>query len=80
MVLKVSESKKANMAESTDIEVGWRVDVRNVIIKIEMCVKNDTKYAWRSLQVKQMYPQPRWKLDWKAIGVVGWCQNKFPQF
>jgi len=27
-----------------------------------------------------MYPQPRWKLDWKATGVMGWCQSKMLQF
>jgi len=35
---------------------------------------------WRSLPVKQMYPQPWWKFDWKVIVVVGWCQSKLPQF
>jgi len=32
------------MAESTDMEVGWRADVANMFIKIEMFVKSDTKY------------------------------------
>jgi len=31
------------MVESTDMEVGWRADVGNVLIKIEMFVKSDTK-------------------------------------
>jgi len=31
------------LAESTDMEVGWRADVENVFIKIEMFVKSDTK-------------------------------------
>jgi len=59
--------KRANMAKSTDMEKGWRADVGNVLIKIQMFV------AWSSLPMKQ-------KLDWKAIGVVGWCQSKLPQF
>jgi len=31
------------MAESKDIEVGWKADVENVLIKIEKAVKSDTK-------------------------------------
>jgi len=31
------------MAESTDLEVGGRTDVGNVLIKIEMLVKSFTK-------------------------------------
>jgi len=43
------------MAESTDMEVGWRAEVGNVPIKIEMFVKIDTKKLdVRSLPVKQM--------------------------
>jgi len=29
------------------------------------------------LPVKVMYPQPGWKLDWKAIEVVGWYQSYY---
>jgi len=31
------------MADSTDMEVEWKADIWNVLIKIEMAVKSDTK-------------------------------------
>jgi len=40
----VSVKKRANMVESTDMEVGWRaLYVGNVVIQIEMFVKRYTK-------------------------------------
>jgi len=31
------------MAESMDMEEGWRTDVGNVLIKIEMAIESDIK-------------------------------------
>jgi len=53
------------MAEITDMEIGYgRTDVENVLIKIEMAVKSDTKQLDIVYQREQINLRALWKFSW----------------
>jgi len=50
--------------------------VGDVLITIETAVKGDAGELDAVVYDEQMYRQPRYKLDCKAIGVVAWLVPK----